>query len=120
MFKKYAGALIVALALLTLVPVSSAETNLLIAPFGEAADDEFGFSVSSAGDVNSDGFSDVIVGAPDHDPAGLTDAGRAYIFFGGTAMDSIADVILDGGVAIDYLASVSLQLAMLTVTAFLM
>ena len=67
---------------------------------GEAADDWFGFSVSSAGDVNGDGFSDVIVGAFQND-AGGTDAGRAYIYFGGTAMDSIADVILDGEAAGD-------------------
>ena len=30
---------------------------------GEATYNEFGYSVSSAGDVNGDGYSDVIVGA---------------------------------------------------------
>ena len=30
---------------------------------GEAAGDNFGYSVSTAGDVNGDGYSDVIVGA---------------------------------------------------------
>jgi len=62
---------------------------------GEAAGDLFGAPVSTAGDVNGDGFEDMIIGAYQND-AGGTDAGRAYIYFGGSAMDSIADVILTG------------------------
>ena len=62
---------------------------------GESVGDYFGFSVSTAGDVNGDGFSDVIVGAYTND-AGGTDAGRAYIFFGGASMDNTADVTLTG------------------------
>lgn len=41
-----------------------------------------GFSVSAAGDVNRDGFADVIVGTPAADPNGMTDAGEAYVIFG--------------------------------------
>ncbi len=44
-------------------------------------DAHLGSSVASAGDVNGDGFSDVIVGAPDTD-AGHTDEGRAFVFLG--------------------------------------
>ena len=50
----------------------------------------FGTSVSSAGDINGDGYPDVIVGSGD------APNGRAYIFFGGATMDGIADVILSG------------------------
>ena len=49
---------------------------------GEAAGDVLGFSVSGAGDVNSDGYDDVIVGAPWNDAAG-SHAGRAYVYSGG-------------------------------------
>jgi hypothetical protein len=68
---------------------------------GEATDDYFGCSVSGAGDVNNDGFDDVIVGAFLCD-AGGTDAGRAYIYYGGTSMDSTADITLTGGASEDY------------------
>jgi hypothetical protein len=41
----------------------------------------FGFSVSTAGDVNGDGFSDAIVGAWTYDN-GQTDEGRAFVYLG--------------------------------------
>lgn len=67
---------------------------------GYAADDYFGYSVSNAGDVNGDGFDDVIVGAPQNDAA-AADAGRAYIFFGGNTINSGVDVILSGAASGD-------------------
>jgi hypothetical protein len=45
---------------------------------GEAKDDELGFSVRSAGDVNGDGLADVIVGTPYNS----ANAGAAYVVFG--------------------------------------
>ena len=48
---------------------------------GNARLDEFGISVASAGDVNDDGFDDIIVGAH-WDNAGGNHAGRAYVFSG--------------------------------------
>ncbi|MGB3019527.1 MAG: integrin alpha, partial [Ignavibacteria bacterium] len=62
---------------------------------GYAADDFFGYSVANAGDVNGDGFDDLIVGAPQND-AVAPDAGRAYIYFGGNIINSGVDVILSG------------------------
>ncbi|MCU0479462.1 MAG: hydantoinase B/oxoprolinase family protein, partial [Chloroflexi bacterium] len=48
---------------------------------GDAAGVRFGYAVAGAGDVNGDGFSDVIVGAPGYDN-GQLDEGRAYVFLG--------------------------------------
>ena len=48
---------------------------------GDAANDHAGFSVSAAGDVNGDGFDDLIVGARLGDDGG-TNAGEAYVVFG--------------------------------------
>lgn len=41
----------------------------------------FGFSVSSAGDINKDGYGDIIVGAPYADTSG-DNTGKAYIYSG--------------------------------------
>jgi hypothetical protein len=48
---------------------------------GDQVSAVFGFSLATAGDVNGDGYSDVIVGAPYYDN-GQTDEGRAYLYLG--------------------------------------
>ena len=48
---------------------------------GDQSDASFGWSVSTAGDVNGDGFSDVVVSASQFDN-GQTDEGRAYLYMG--------------------------------------
>ena len=50
----------------------------------DQAEAEFGTSIATAGDVNGDGYSDVIVGAPRYDNGG-TDEGRAFVYLGSQA-----------------------------------
>jgi hypothetical protein len=49
---------------------------------GLSAGDRLGESGATAGDVNGDGYADLLVGAPRRD-AGLVDAGVAYLLLGG-------------------------------------
>ena len=49
---------------------------------GLDAEDWFGRSVGGGGDINGDGYDDVIIGAPGGDPSGKKDGGEAYVVFG--------------------------------------
>jgi hypothetical protein len=42
----------------------------------------FGWSISTAGDVNGDGYPDLLVGAPGYDVAPHPDCGRVYLYLG--------------------------------------
>ena len=63
------------------------ELSLGIAPTGDWTAESnqagalYGFSVSCAGDVNNDGYDDIIVGAPYYDN-GSTDEGCVYVYYG--------------------------------------
>lgn len=62
--------------------VYSGATGLVLHTFnGDAADERLGASVSGAGDVNGDGFDDVIVGAFLEDANG-SNSGSAFVFSG--------------------------------------
>lgn len=52
------------------------------------SNDDFGFSVSNAGDVNGDGVTDLIIGAINVNGYGLTEAGAAAIIFGKSGIGS--------------------------------
>ncbi len=79
-------------------PRSDDRANLIFT--GSSAGDSFGFSVAGAGDMNRDGYGDVIVGAY-HNDTGGSDAGRAYVYFGGARPDDRPDLILTGEAAGD-------------------
>ncbi len=72
------------LSLFTAPAHAATDVNLQLSDasfLGEAAGDQAGFAVSEAGDVNGDGFSDFLIGAPYNDEGGV-DAGQAYLVLG--------------------------------------
>jgi len=66
----------------------SADVTIL----GKGVSDRFGFSVSGAGDVNGDGFDDIISGAHFNDDGGTDDEGAAYIIFGASDLSGTKDL----------------------------
>ncbi|HZN61101.1 MAG TPA: integrin alpha [Planctomycetota bacterium] len=62
---------------------------------------QFGARVARLGDINSGGADDLFIGAPLDDADGnatdeAVDCGRGFVYFGGAAMDTAADVIIAG------------------------
>ena len=69
---------------------------------GIDAGDQSGFSVSSSGDVNGDGYDDLIIGARDADPNGVDSSGETYVVYGGaTGTESLTPVTAQGTTGAD-------------------
>ena len=70
---------------------------------GESASSNFGYAVEAAGDVNNDGYDDLIVGAYGY----ASNTGRAYVFHGSSSgISTTAATTLNGGTASDYFGNV--------------
>ena len=70
--------------------------------FGEVPGDQFGESVSMAGDVNGDGYSDVVIGAYMHTSGGQGSAGRAYVFHGTptAGLEAVPHTVIDASMSL--------------------
>ncbi|WP_420385204.1 FG-GAP-like repeat-containing protein [Roseivirga sp.] len=65
----------------------------------------FGYGISTAGDVNNDGYDDIIIGAMGYDD-GQSNTGRAYIYHGSASrLSSSASLIINGFQVQSYLGS---------------
>ena len=86
------------------IDLSSLDASAGFALKGGRAGDWSGGSVASAGDVNGDGYDDLIIGAERAMPNGLN-SGAAYVVFGGafggtvTTTGTAAAEMLIGGAA---------------------
>jgi hypothetical protein len=82
--------------IIVLIAIQHSRSQNLVQSFIESNNvgesSHFGNSVSGAGDVNNDGFNDIIVGAYNYN----LNKGRCYIYFGGSSMDDVADVVITG------------------------
>jgi len=78
--------LILLIPLIHPVAVNAVITDLtpLSTYIGEADGDLFGLVTSFGGDVNGDGYNDILITADNND----SDRGEAYIFFGGSTLTS--------------------------------
>lgn len=89
-------------------PISANAASVRIAGSTAVAGDRFGSTVGIA-DVDGNGTSDVLVGAPGHDIGALADAGCVYVFAGGTSLASgtvaAASMHFDGDGVNDQLGS---------------
>ena len=65
------------------------DTNYDMCIYGESYGDVFGYQLV-IGDVNGDGWNDIVTSAAGYDPGGDYN-GKLYVYFGGEDMDNIAD-----------------------------
>ena len=63
--------------------------------WGEAEGDNAGASVAGVGDVNDDGYDDILIGAPKNNPTGdLPSAGQVYLILGRETSSWMTDTLL--------------------------
>lgn len=75
-------------------------TNADITFDGVQGGDNAGWSVAK-GDVNGDGFEDIIIGAPNADPGGRSSAGQSYVVFGSATLTGTIELSPDADITIN-------------------
>ncbi|MFT5036904.1 MAG: hypothetical protein ACI9VM_000472, partial [Candidatus Azotimanducaceae bacterium] len=72
----------------TLDALGRLDSGIGVITFIEPALSELGTSISSAGDINGDGYADIVIGAPRADNL-ASDDGAAYVVFGSPSLRSL-------------------------------
>lgn len=73
------------------------------AVYGDQSNETFGISIAGAGDVNGDGYSDVIAGAYTYD-GGQTDEGAAFVYHGsGNTINMIPGAVMESNQGNSYM-----------------
>ena len=78
------------------VEFADLDTTRAVQLNGENNGDGFGTAVAS-GDIDGDGYDDLLIGAPGFDGATNTDTGRTYAIFGQSSLRSGLDVVIRAG-----------------------
>lgn len=84
-------------------PVPDTATDLAI--YGKADGERFGWAIAGLGRFDGDSYDDFAVGAYSFDAPSKTNAGRVYVFFGGSSPDDEADLVMTGEFAHDFFGS---------------
>ena len=64
---------------------------------GTEESDLLGYSATGVGDVNDDGYDDILLGMPNYDTSTITDAGAGLVFYGGSGgLSASPDVTIEG------------------------
>jgi alpha-tubulin suppressor-like RCC1 family protein len=68
---------------------------------GAADTDEFGGTVAGGGDINGDGYDDVLAGSRKHNPGGKTEAGTVWVIFGRPKGSTFTDIDLAASLPVE-------------------